>query len=93
MPVPPRAPAHPSLIEINTRAWLYRLSRKAGKPVTLGDVDDATLDDLACRGFDWIWLLSVWQTGAASRAVSPAIPVGRKILIRVLSARLRPFGA
>ena len=61
---------YPSLIEINTRAWLYRLSREAGKPVTLGEVDDAALDDLARRGFDWIWLLSVWQTGAASRAVS-----------------------
>jgi glycosidase len=61
---------YPSLYEINTRVWLCRLSQEAGQPVTLADVDDATLDDLARRGFDWIWLLSVWQTGAASRAVS-----------------------
>lgn len=61
---------YPSLFEINTRVWLCRLSREAGKPVTLADVDDAALDDLARRGFDWIWLLSVWQTGAASRAAS-----------------------
>ena len=59
---------YPSLYEINTRVWLCRLSQEAGKPVTLADIDDATLDDLARRGFDWIWLLSVWQTGTASRA-------------------------
>ena len=65
---------YPSLFEINTRVWLCRLSQQAGKPVTLADIDDATLDDLARRGFDWIWLLSVWQTGAASRAVSRSNP-------------------
>ena len=68
------APRYPSLFEINTRVWLRRLSREAGKPVTLADIDDATLDDLAGRGFDWIWLLSVWQTGAASRVVSRSNP-------------------
>ena len=65
---------YPSLYEINTRVWLYRLSQEAGKPVTLADVDDATLDAFARRGFDWIWLLSVWQTGTASRAVSRGTP-------------------
>lgn len=65
---------YPSLFEINTRVWLRRLSREAGKPVTLATVDDATLDDLARRGFDWIWLLSVWQTGPASRGVSRGNP-------------------
>jgi alpha amylase-like protein len=63
-------PRHPSLFEINTRVWLRRLSRDAGRPMTLADIDDATLDDIARRGFDWVWLLSVWRTGAASRAVS-----------------------
>jgi hypothetical protein len=65
---------YPSLYEINTRVWLRRLSQESGKRVTLADVDDATLDDLALRGFDWIWLLSVWRTGAASRAVSRTTP-------------------
>jgi glycosidase len=63
-------PRYPSLFEINTRVWLDRLSREAGRPITLATVDGAILDDLARQGFDWIWLLSVWQTGAASRAVS-----------------------
>jgi hypothetical protein len=62
------------LLEINTRVWLRRLSQQAGRPTTLATVDDAVLDDIARRGFDWIWLLSVWRTGAASRAVSRSNP-------------------
>jgi hypothetical protein len=72
------AARYPSLFEINTRAWLWRLSQEAGQPVTLATVDDASLDDLARRGFDWIWLLSVWQTGMASRAVSRSNPAWQK---------------
>ena len=63
-------PRYPSLFQINTRVWLQRLSREAGRQITLADVDDATIDGMAETGFDWIWLLSVWQTGAAGRAVS-----------------------
>ena len=68
------APRYPSLFEINTRVWLRRRTREAGRPVTLADVDDVLLDDIARRGFDWVWLLSVWRTGAAGRAVSRANP-------------------
>jgi glycosidase len=67
-------PRYPSLFQINTRVWLQRLSREAGKRVTLSDIDDATIDSFAERGFDWIWLLSVWQIGAAGRAVSRGNP-------------------
>jgi hypothetical protein len=63
-------PRYPTLFQINTRVWLQRLSPEAGKPITLSNVDDATIDAFAEKGFDWIWLLSVWQTGAAGRAVS-----------------------
>src|SRR5580704_3299258 len=66
-----------TLFQINTRVWLQRLSREAGKPITLADIDDATLDGLAEQGFDWIWLLSVWQIGAAGRAVSRSNPQWR----------------
>src|SRR4029078_7627994 len=65
---------YPSLYEINTRVWLCRLSQEAGRLITLADVDAAILDDLARRGFDWIWLLGVWRTGTASRAVSRGTP-------------------
>jgi glycosidase len=39
-------------------------------PATLDDVPDADLDRFAAQGFDWVWLLSVWQTGQAGRQVS-----------------------
>ena len=61
---------YPTLFQINTRVWLQHLSREAGKPITLSNIDDAAIDDFAEKGFEWIWLLSVWQTGAAGRAVS-----------------------
>src|ERR1044071_6960795 len=67
-------PRYPSLIEINTRVWLHRLSCEAERPITLAEVDDASLDEIARRGFDWIWLLSVWRTGAASRAGARSNP-------------------
>ena len=71
------APRYPTLFQINTRVWLQRLSREAGKRVTLADIDDATIDGFAEQGFDWIWLLSVWQIGAAGRAVSRSNPQWR----------------
>ena len=45
-------PCYPSLFQINTRVWLQRLSREAGKPITLADIDDTTIDGFAERGFD-----------------------------------------
>ena len=70
-------PRYPSLFQINARVWLQRLSREAGKRTTLSDIDDATIDGFAERGFDWIWLLSVWQIGATGRAVSRGNPQWR----------------
>jgi len=64
------APRYPSLYQINTRVWLTELSRALGRPATLDDIPDAALDRLAELGFDWIWLLSVWQTGPAAQRIS-----------------------
>src|SRR5579883_3036130 len=63
-------PRYPSLYQINTRVWLTSLSNALGRPATLDDIPDAELDRLAAMGFDWIWFLSVWQTGEAGRRVS-----------------------
>ena len=68
---------YPSLFQINTRVWLERLSREAGKRVTLADIDDTTIDGFSEKGFDWIWPLSVWRTGAAGCAVSRGNPQWR----------------
>ena len=64
------APSCPALFQINTRVWLTELSRTLGRAATLDDIPDAELDQLAALGFDWVWFLSVWQTGPAGRHVS-----------------------
>jgi hypothetical protein len=69
---------YPSLYQINTRVWLTELSRKLGRAATLDDIPDADLDRLAELGFDWIWFLSVWQTGPAAQAISRANPEWRR---------------
>jgi Alpha amylase, catalytic domain len=73
-----QTPHYPSLYQINTRVWLTGLSRQLGRPAKLDDIPDAELDRIAEMGFDWIWLLSVWQTGKASRQVSLSNPELRK---------------
>jgi Alpha amylase, catalytic domain len=65
---------HPSLYQINTRVWLHELGVALGRPATLDDVADAALDQIAGDGFEWVWLLGVWQTGAAGRQVSRSRP-------------------
>jgi glycosidase len=71
------AARYPSLFQINTRVWLNDLARRLGRRVTLDDVPDEELDRVAAPGFDWIWLLSVWQTGPAGQRVSRTNPEWR----------------
>lgn len=70
-------PRYPALYQVNTRVWLTELSRTLGRRATLDDIPDAELDRCAERGFDWIWLLSVWQTGLAAQQVSRSRPEWR----------------
>ena len=72
------APRYPSLYQINTRVWLTRLSQTLGRRAALDDIPDAELDRLAWMGFDWIWLLSVWQTGLAGQKISRSHPQWRR---------------
>ena len=71
-------PRYPSLYQINTRVWLTELSAKLGRRATLDDIPDEALKDFKRLGFDWIWLLSVWQTGPAAQLVSRSRPEWRK---------------
>jgi hypothetical protein len=73
-----QSPRYPSLYQINTRVWLAALSRTLDRPATLDDIPDAELDCLAEMGFDWIWYLSVWQTGLEGRKISRSNPEWRK---------------
>jgi glycosidase len=69
---------HPSLYQVNTRVWLTSLAQTLGRPAQLDDIPDVELDRLAELGFDWIWFLSVWQTGAAAQRVSRENPDWQK---------------
>ena len=71
-------PPYPSLYQINTRVWLTELSKGLGRTATLDDIPDAELDRFAAMGFDWIWFLSVWQTGSAGQQLSRSNPEWRK---------------
>jgi Alpha amylase, catalytic domain len=72
------APRYPSLYQINTRVWMTELSRTLGRCATLDDIPDVELARLARMGFDWLWFLSVWQTGPEARRVSHSNPEWRK---------------
>jgi len=69
---------HPSLYQVNTRVWLTSLSKTLGRPAGLDDIPDVELDRLAGMGFDWVWFLSVWQTGAAGQRISRGNPEWQK---------------
>jgi glycosidase len=77
-------PRHPSLYQLNTRILLREVGDTLGRPATLDDVPDALLDRVAADGFDWVWFLGVWQTGAQSRTVSLANTAMRAELLRLL---------
>lgn len=78
------AAEHVSLYQLNTRILLAERSRELGRPATLDDVPDSLLDEIAGLGFDWVWLLGVWQTGVASRDVSRTNPEWRAEFERTL---------
>ena len=60
----------PSLLQINTRVWLREASEQLGRRATLADVTDVFLESVSRLGFDWIWLLGVWDNGEASREIA-----------------------
>jgi glycosidase len=70
-------PHHPLLYQINTRVWLTELSRYLGRAAKLDDIPDAELDRIKALGCDWIWFLSVWQTGSGAQQVSRSNPEWR----------------
>ena len=47
--------------QINTWVWLNALSREHGTTITLANVPDSALREIARPGVDMIWLMGVWQ--------------------------------
>lgn len=68
------AARYPSLYQLNTRVKHRALSWDSDQPFSLDDWPDSELDRLAKQGFDWLWLLGVWQTGQAGLCVSRTHP-------------------
>jgi glycosidase len=73
-------PLYPTLYQINTRILLGEIGPRA----TLDDLPDALLDRLAALRFDVVWMLGVWQTGAAGRHVSRTQPDWRRAYVQDL---------
>lgn len=71
---------YPSLYQINTRILLGEIGPRA----TLDDIPDTMLDRWKALGFDMVWMLGVWQTGAAGRQVSRTNPQLRSDYLQVL---------
>jgi len=61
---------HPLLYQVNTRVFLQERGVAINRAATLDDVTDAFLDDVAAKGFEWVWFLGVWQTGPLGREIS-----------------------
>src|SRR5579862_3557881 len=61
---------HPHLYEINTWAWLEKLSARAGRTITLAEVPDTEWDTLARLGFDAVWLMGVWKRSEEARRIA-----------------------
>jgi hypothetical protein len=75
---------HPLLYQLNTRVFLTELAFERGAPATLDDIPDTFLRRLSDAGFSWLWLLGVWQTGAAGAAVARRHPKLREEYRRTL---------
>ena len=80
-----RSQAYPSLYQVNTRVSLTSLSASLGHRAILDDIPDQDLDRFVALGFEWIWLLSVWQTGSAGQHLSRRNPIWRKEFEETLS--------
>jgi glycosidase len=65
---------HPTLYQFFTRILLGEIGRSLGRAATLADLPDAFLDQIAARGFEWVWPLGMWQTGPAGREISRTRP-------------------
>jgi glycosidase len=63
-------PPHPLIYEINTWVWLGELSRKHGRPLTLGEVPKQKWDAIATLGIDAVWFMGVWERSPAGLAIA-----------------------
>jgi hypothetical protein len=75
---------NPHLLEISAWPWLERLSRGAGRVVTLGDVPAGEWDRIAGEGFEFLFLMGVWRRSAIGREIARTLESLRAEYDRVL---------
>lgn len=63
---------NPLIIEINALVWLQELSNRFQQAITLNNVPASEWDQFALQGFDYVWLMGVWQRS----------PVGLRIALQ-----------
>ncbi|MBM3421932.1 alpha-amylase family glycosyl hydrolase [Chlorobium limicola] len=76
----------PLVYEINTRVWLKNLTKKYGTEVTLGFVPDEEFLFFTECGFDYVWLMGVWQPSRYSKAIATAHPCLRTTFLQHLGS-------
>ena len=83
------APRYPSLFQINTRVWLQHLSRRAGRRVTLADIEDKTIDELKRQLADQRKaVLTLENTNSPSTKTADATRPGTPDIARTASGEL-----
>ncbi|MCX6178127.1 MAG: alpha-amylase family glycosyl hydrolase [Chlorobiales bacterium] len=64
----------PLVYEINTRIWLKKLSKNYGYPITLGNIPDEEFAFFSNCGYDFVWLMGVWEPSQFSNAIATSHP-------------------
>jgi hypothetical protein len=62
---------HPLLYQINTRVVLYEFAQELGRVnCTLDDIPDSFLEQISNYGFQWVYMLGLWQMGPLGREIT-----------------------
>ncbi len=75
---------HPHLYQIHTWAWLDALSKGAGRSLQLIDVPDVEWDRIQAGGFDYVYLLGIWQRSPAGRHIFRTDPAAFRVFDHAL---------
>jgi hypothetical protein len=70
-------PMSPLVYEINTRCWLWSLSQRAGKDLTLAEVPEEQFQFWRDLGFTHIWLMGVWRLAHGTARTCPQLEAPR----------------
>ena len=60
----------PLLYQLNTRMLVGEAPAPRSGHATLDDLPESLFERAAARGFEWIWMLGVWQTSVAGQRLS-----------------------